>query len=265
MNAHAKVCVLGLPGLYQNWLIGALDPTSRRQQWQQNNFISDSDKVHWIKKYDTDRYDIGCFDYVVNCYVKPDNFVWYLYNFLEKTDGVGIMVDSLAQDLLIKGPGTIAFDSLLRHFVDSYNIQRSTPTEIIENSLIEYFYFVLTQDQSTFRRRAHVILSQAINIEYEDFFCVDTLGHLLESVPTFDQAHFEEQHRVLQQRNSRYLTAKFLFPSHLITGSLDTLSLAYVGSMITKHTSIPLDWFDSRVREQMIDKYRYKILQWHND
>lgn len=264
MNTNAKLCVIGLPGLYQNWLIGALDPTSQCQDSQENNFISRSDKIDWIKKNDIDLHDVTRYDHVVNCYVKPKNFVWYLYNFLEKTDGVGIMIDSLAHDLFKKAPGTIAFDGLLHHFVESYDIQPTTSINVIENSLIEYFYFVLIEEQSLFRQKAHLNLQSAINIEYDDFFCVDTMSHLFEHLPMFDATHFDKQHRQLLQRNCRYLTMRLLFPWHLTNHRLDLLSWAYIGAIVTKMTDKSLDWYNPGIRQRIVDKYKYKILQWHN-
>jgi hypothetical protein len=77
---------------------------------------------------------------VINSYVLDENFVWYLYNFLEKTDGVGILIDNLTSDLFSKAQGTVAFDGLLKHLVDNYQLSSDQDPAYLNNAVIENFY-----------------------------------------------------------------------------------------------------------------------------
>ena len=42
--------VLGLPGLYQNWLTAVIDPISKFMFQGSNNFITLNHQVNWVKK-----------------------------------------------------------------------------------------------------------------------------------------------------------------------------------------------------------------------
>lgn len=264
-----KISLLGLPGLYQNWLIGALDPSSYREAHDPTksdslaNFSTQSDHIAWLRKNETDDKSLECYDTVINIYVKPDNFVWYLYNFLEKTDGVGIMVDNMASDLFEKAPGTIAFDHMLKHFVISYGIDQTTARSIIENSLIEYFYFILVQDHSLFRVKTHRQMSKAINLEYEDFAKADRLLAKLGHLPILDRRHFLNEYDQLIARNKRYLAMKARFPRKIKDDNLDILETAYTGALIHRHTNHSLDWFNPELRRSNVTKYRDYIIEWH--
>lgn len=264
MTHDASICVLGLPGLYQNWLIGALDVHSRTEQHAQHNFVTFSSSVKWLKKNELDFSQELAYDHVINLYVKNKNFVWYLYNFLEKTDGVGIMVQNLHTDLFSKANGTVAFDGMLKHFVQAYGVSSHTPVDDIKNSLIEYFYFVLIQDQSAFRQRAHLIMPDAINIEYGDFSFEQKLLDLLSCLPNLHKQHFVDRYQQLQKRNSKYLNLKSRFPDNFVSRSLDHLTTAYIGALITTHTGDTLDWFNPEVRQKNIDKHAENIVKWHD-
>ena len=147
----SKTCILlGLPGLYQNWMRATLDNTGSFQLSLNSNFISYSTTTQWERKLDINIQDFkNQKTPVINLYVAPENFAWYLYNFLEKTDGVGILVDSLVSDLFTKAPGTMAFNSMLTHFVNSYNINSETDPVYCYNAAIEYFYFLLINHDSS--------------------------------------------------------------------------------------------------------------------
>ena len=45
-----KIKLLGLPGLYQNWIMSAIDPSSCVNVSLASNFITHSTQVTWIKK-----------------------------------------------------------------------------------------------------------------------------------------------------------------------------------------------------------------------
>lgn len=153
-----KLCVLlGLPGLYQNWMQAALDSTSKVQFSVDSNFISYSKTVQLRQKLEINIQDFKNQDTpVINTYVAPENFAWYLYNFLEKTDAIGISVNSLHKDLFIKAPGTVAFDSMLTHFANSYNLDTKTDPAYFYNAAIEYFYFLLINQDAIFKTKSSV-------------------------------------------------------------------------------------------------------------
>jgi len=61
-----SIILLGLPGLYQNWLMAAVDPTSKVQLHGDQNFFCSHSRVKWVIKP-------GLVDYPVaskrfNCY-----------------------------------------------------------------------------------------------------------------------------------------------------------------------------------------------------
>ena len=79
MSNH--VALLGLPGLYQNWLLSALDVSAQVRMSGEHNFISHSGKINWFKKMGADLDQIPELiqtSMVINSYVLDENFVWYL-------------------------------------------------------------------------------------------------------------------------------------------------------------------------------------------
>ena len=87
--------ILGLPGMYQNWLSAALDPESRFEQ-QGANFLTHHSRVPWLAKIETQTPPPA--DCVINMCVGYHNLVWYLHNYLEKTDAIGIRANYLVED-----------------------------------------------------------------------------------------------------------------------------------------------------------------------
>jgi len=251
--------VLGLPGLYQNWLAVVIDPTSKFIFQGSNNFIALDYQVNWIKKMTID-FDHDNFHAhnVINCYVRNENFVWYLYNFLEKTDGVGICVDSLTTDLFNKAPGTVAFDQLLQHLIDTYNLHTWTDSVYHHNACIEYFYFLLLENTSKFKKLTAYHDDKFLNIEYNDFNSSQTLIECLQHLPTFDLSRFDTMYELLYNRNNRYLTRQqqFLLKLNSETVDFDILEWAYIGVLLYWQDGIILDWFNVDVRQNILKNHR---------
>jgi hypothetical protein len=245
--------LLGLPGLYQNWLLSALDTHSKFELDFENNFCCNQSRIHWIAKID-ELLDPTLSDCtVINTYVSNENFVWFLYNFLEKTDGVGLQVDHLVEDLKNKAHGARAFDSMRKHWVDSYNIDNHPDPEYRTNSIIEYFYFLLLDTQNAFKHQVGFTDPRFVNIEYCDFEDKNLLENKLSHLEIFDQDHFNHMYDLLYHRNSQYLTRRQNFVNKIRSNNkqFDILEVAYIGMLITDQD--PIDWFNSQLRENTIN------------
>lgn len=239
--------LLGIPGLYQNWLMISLDTGCDYFQIENSiNFEYGGKNIQFITFGDRP-YNQTTDRKIVNLYVKPENFVWYLYNFFEKTDYVGIQVKDLHEQLFTKATGTVAFDDMLKHFTRSYNITTKTDQRYIRNSLIEYFYFMFTR-QNKFKYLTGLTDKRFINIEYEDFSDLSILVNKLQHLPSFDLTYFEKMYKILQYTNKVYLDKKKNFANRINNTDLDILEIAYLGSQI----GTDLDWFNEEVRETLL-------------
>lgn len=257
MIIKSSSAMLGLPGLYQNWLLSALDASAISTTDRDHNFITRTQSVDWIKKIDLDlaRVDeIAQTHNIVNCYVEQHNVVWYLYNFLEKTDGVGILVNNLAQDLFTKASGTVAFDGLLTHLVKEYNLTPEHSYEYKTNAIIENFYLLLIDQTSRFKQQLHFKSNKSINIEFRDFENCNTLITKLDQLPGFDVVHFKNRYQQLTLRNAVYLDRAKNFLSKLDTynNQFDALETAYLGWLLWNILPIRQDWFNPEVREDLL-------------
>jgi hypothetical protein len=255
-----KIKLLGLPGLYQNWIISAIDSSSKVNFSATNNFITHSNHVTWIRKIDQDL-NVALSGPVINCWVHNENFVWYLYNFLEKTDAVGIRVNSLIDDLFNKSADTIAFDTLLKHFVNTYNINNMSESEYVRNAIIEYFYFLLCNNQGKFKTQTQYTHPNFINIEYNEFDNEKILIDKFLTLPGFDLTHFKNQYCQLNARNVRYLNKRKMFMEKFLNHSIefDILELSYIGYLVSKITGTSVDWFNHNVREKNMFIHKNKI------
>ena len=215
-----------------------------------SNFIYESKNINWLFKIDTELTSVS-YNNVVNTYVAEENIVWYLYNFLEKTDDVGIYVDQLIYNLFIKADGTMAFDHMLKHFIDAYHITDATDAEYCNNAAIEYFYLFLLGD-SKFKTIVNTVQKNWINIEYEDFYSSDILIKKLQHLPNFNRDYFLKQHNLLVETNLRYLTRKAdfydKFKNKTSNTQFDILEWAYIGWLLSKDSKERLDWFNKDVR-----------------
>ena len=261
------ICLLGLPGLYQNWLLAAVDSAATIETASKANFETVTSNIDWIK-FPEQEIDIATlskeYDYVVNTYVSTTNFAWYLYNFLEKTDGVNIFVNNLQNDIFSKAPGTHAFDGMLKHFVDSYNISENSDSSIVYNSMIEYFYFLLNDPNARFkvlcnRPSTH---HNVINIEYADFSSYEKLYSLLRAVQP-NEVHFKNLYSLLADRNIDYLRRKDNFSNKLLNNhaleNYDIMELAFIGHLIGSVEHSKLDWYNISVREVMFKKHQDQL------
>jgi len=239
--------LLGLPGLYQNWLMTSLDPGCDSFQIENSiNFEYRGKNIQFLPLHDRP-YNQTTDRKIVNLYVKPENTVWYLYNFLEKTDYIGIQVKDLHEQLFTKASGTVAFDVMLKHFTGSYNITTQTDQRYIKNAMIEYFYFVFAR-QNEFKYLIGLTDERFINIEYEDFSDLSVLVNKLQHLPSFDLTYFKKMYKILQDTNKVYLNKKKNFANRINNTDLDILEIAYLGSQI----DTDLDWFNEEVRETLL-------------
>ena len=229
--------------------MSSLDPGCDYEIMHNNtNFEYAGKKFIWWKKTEIDFDDVQD-EIVINLYVKPENFVWYLYNFLEKTDHVGIQIKHIHNHLFTRAPNTIAFDGMLKHFVESYGVNEQTDVETLKNCLIEYFYLVLS-NENEFKTKVAQTHPRFINIEYDDFSSYDLLVAKLKNVPGFDLAHFANMYTILEQTNYKYLNKKKQYQLHTTPADLDILEIAYAGSTVAND----LDWFNDQVRENILNE-----------
>ena len=249
--------MLGLPGLYQNWLLSALDASAISTVDKDHNFITRTQTVNWIKKIDLELstvVELAQTHNIVNCYVDEHNVVWYLYNFLEKTDGVGILVSNLAHDLFTKASGTVAFDGLLKHLIKEYNLTPEHSYEYKTNAIIENFYLLLIDQTSRFKQQLHFKSDAAVNIEFRDFENCNTLITKLHQLPRFDDVHFKNRYQQLTLRNATYLNraSEFLSKLDSYTNHFDALETAYLGWLLWNIIPERQDWFNMSVREDLL-------------
>lgn len=259
--------ILGLPGMYQNWLSAALDPNSEFQQ-QGANFITAASAVPWVTKIDI--VEPPKADYVINMCVGYHNLVWYLHNFLEKTDAVGIRTNYLADDLKSLGANTKAFGDLLIHWYTNYDIKNNQDKDYINNSLIEYFYLWLVQKhawQSMLISRLSD--THGVNLEYTAFNSLQRLRTTLDPVIS-DADWFDQMYERLRSANSQYLNQgeKFCTKLGLIDNinRLTILEQSYLGSLL--HSIIDMgdavvDWFNPNVRTRLWKNYRTALVDTH--
>lgn len=247
------IILLGLPGLYQNWILCSIDSTSTYEN-KNTNFYTNSSKIRWYGKLETDITSLDSSKIIINTYVKSYNFVWYLYNFLEKTDDIGISVDNLVCDMFTKAKGTQAFNQMLSHLIKSYNLQDNMDNNYYNNSAIEYFYYSLIQKHH-FKDIAGFTNPQFINIEYKDFSDVISLKNKLLHLKIFNELHFTNLYNKLTYTNFRYLNKHTIFISKLKNNqfNFDILEEAYIGFLLYDYNSKILDWFNKNKREKYIN------------
>lgn len=253
--------LLGLPGAYQNWVLGALDPDSKVRLSDPKNFITEQSSILFYKKLDTELTTLDNQATVINSFVKQENFVWYLYNFFEKTDNVGIEVERLVSQLFNKASGTVAFDGLLKHFITSYKLTSQTDPDYLNNAAIEFFYLLLIDQNSKFKYKSQYTNEAWINIEYNNFGDVDCLKNKFCGLPGYNQLHFQEMYILLSTRNQKYLTNQKNFVSKLLSGGneFDILQTAYIGALLYWHDGNRRDWFNTQVRNSVREEYQNLI------
>ena len=245
---NKDIALLGLPGLYQNWIMCAVDKESSYSA-DDSNFYYKGNNIELFFKLESTQLPTN--KYVINLYVDPNNFVWYLYNFLEKTDNINIKVSHLIDDLFNKAPNTVAFDFMLKHFINSYDITSKTNIEYIKNSILEYFYFFLLEKDTKFKNISSITYDNFINIEYDDFKNPVRLINKLSVLPNFDLDHFNNLYKELEKRNYQYIYRSKNFVSKI--DQFDFIELSYIGTLLTDQK--PLDWFNNSLREKKLKEY----------
>ena len=260
--------IYGLPGMYQNWLSAALDPDSVFEQ-QGRNFLAHQSQVPWVIKAEVIANHMPD-AHVINMYVGKNNLVWYLHNYFEKTDDIGIRTNYLAEDLSLLGTNTRAYGQLLDHWRSSYNIQYNTNTDYYTNSLVEYFYYWLIKKHDW----GHCLSwihpgSQAINLEYSNFDDLDKLSSCLQRVIS-NGAWFDQMYVLLRSANYQYINqgAKFLSKMVLIKDidQFTILEQSYIGSLLhelIQPGKIVLDWFNPELRNRLWDRHREDLVASH--
>ena len=167
-------------------------------------------------------------------------------------------------NLIDKSAGTVAFDFMLEHFLKTYNISKASDHRTIKNSMIEYFYYLLVNSDSLFKKKTAFVHDKLINIEYEDFQSVDLLVNKL-SVINLDKDYFVKQYKIFYTRNQCFITRKKNFKTRIKSNQLDVLEIAYLGYLITRNTNTSnLDWFNEQVREQFCNDYKTDFEHWVN-
>lgn len=250
------IALLGLPGLYQNWLMAALDPKSIYLQPNSTNFNTKSRYINWYQKLETDIDTLSNYECIVNTYVHDENFVWYLYNFFEKTDNINIKICSFINDIKHKAVGTYAFHELHDHLYQSYNFDQFTNVEYQTNAAIEYFYFLLLNQNSKFKQITSLTDSSFINIEYMDFSNIKVLESKICDIKTFEPHHFYKMYRILLDTNTVYINKYQNFVSKFANcKNFDILETAYLGLILTKQTGIVYDWFNEDVRNHTLTSH----------
>lgn len=260
-----QIALLGLPGLYQNWLQSVLGSPAATILEGNHNFITHTLSNTRFKKIDFDLSGISDltskYNFVVNTYVIEQNFVWYLYNFLEKTDNVGIFVDNFVENLFTKSKGTVAFDGLLNYLITSYQLTNKHDHQYIFNAAVENFYLLLIDQVSKFKTQSCYTNPSLINIEYRDFEDFKLLDSKINQLPGYDQNHTEASYSQLVNRNTRFLTKQQTFIAKLKSGNneFDILELAYIGWLLWKLSPERLDWFNEKIRNKSIQNHYIEL------
>jgi hypothetical protein len=249
------VSVIGMPGLYQHWLQYSLDPSLVAHQDGANFFVGfNLEKTRWLYKYNDD-YQNQLTDEVICTYVEDKNFVWYLYNYFEKTDHVNIKVNNLFADLKKLHKRSEAFREFFPRFVQTYNLSLNEDNEYINNAMIEYLSFILLDKESKFKTIAGNTVNGAVNIEYQDFRDSNILAEKLSTISTFDYNHFIHCYKKLELTNKDFLQRSSKFLTKIKNKSpLDVLETAFVGYILS-NLGHNIDWFDSEYRAAMMNDY----------
>jgi len=251
-----SVTLLGLPGLYQNWLRAALDPDSVVHLHGEQNFLCNQSQVAWLQKIGLEQYPVADeHNIVVNVYVNNDNFVWYLYNFFEKTFDINIQVSHLIDDLLGKGDSWY----LYREFKNGYLQYLQSTSGEFKNSIdidILFFYRVIQygEDFVMLTKFTNTPVDGYINIEYNDFSDVDLLVEKLNTIPFFNEEHFRRLYESLYSRNKIYLNRKETLLNKLKNNqfNFDILETAYIGAVFSQMNKKEVSWHNPKVRQAVL-------------
>lgn len=251
----SNIVLLGLPGLYQNWLMAAVDPNSKVQLHGEQNFFCSQSQVKWVIKPGLADYPVASNDLtVLNLVVSENNFPWYMYNLYEKTYDIKIMIDTFAEDIIKKGDKFSIFNDTKKDLLYQFD-------NINNDNLIEYFYKLFKSNNHYLHTATQETRNNYINIEFDDFTQPDLLCNKLSAVPGFDSTHFYSLYKLLVDRNSRYLNKKKDF--HLRLASLcpdyDIIETAYIGKLASIIFNKELAWGDPVIRKTILKHKQQEI------
>jgi hypothetical protein len=248
-----SIVLLGLPGLYQNWLMAAVDPNSKVQLHGDQNFFCSHSRVKWIIKPGLAEYPVASKDLtVINLMVNHNNFPWYMYNLYEKTYDIKIMISNFAEDIINKGDKFSIFADTKNDLLNSYD-------KITEDAVIHYFYQLFRSKDHYLHTATQESRDNYINIEFEDFNRPDVLITKLGVIEDFDIDHFNSMYATLVARNSKYLNQKTNFLDRLTqnNSTFDIIETAYIGKLAALVLNHDLDWGKPAIRNSIL-KYKFK-------
>lgn len=255
--------LLGLPGLYQNWIRKVIDPTAKSETVGTNFRTELQDPtIRWDGKFSLLRDNPYYFEqhqdtFIINTLVNPENFPWYLYNFYGKTDEVFINLDDMVTDFLTKTKNTEAFGDFYKTVSTTYNINELSTEGDIENALVEAIYLNLRNSNNPFRNIVALKCPNAnsVNIEYDDFSSSKKIQSLLKEIPDITLAGFAENYALLKSLNDGYFNNKKTMLAKLAKEtSLDKFSVleqAIIGYAISSIKDVKLDWYDKNNRRDL--------------
>lgn len=252
----ANIFLLGLPGLYQNWLMAAVDPTSVFQLHGTKNFFCSKSIVKWQVKVSLEDYSfIGAGDTVINLLVHENNIPWYLYNLFEKTYDIKVQIDNFYIDLQNKASKFTLFAEFKKE-LEHYHVHT-------HDQLVHYFYKMFVDKTNFLYKYVSLYDNKFINIEYDNFTQPILLKNKLSVVPNFNSEHFDNLYKILLERNQRYLNRKQDFLSKLKNKQeLDVVELGYVGKLVHDMYNKDLDWSSSALRSSILKHKNLEILQY---
>jgi len=251
----SNIVLLGLPGLYQNWLMSAVDPNSKVQLHGKQNFFCSQSRVKWVIKTGLADYPVASDDLtVINLIVNENNFPWYMYNLYEKTYDIKIMIATFAKDIIEKGDKFSIFNDIKNDLLYQFD-------DLHDDNLIEYFYKLFRSNNHYLHTATREYRDNYINIEFDDFAQPDLLANKLRCVPGFDLTHFSSLYKLLVDRNSKYLNKKKDFHSRLANLCLDydIIETAYIGKLASVIFNKELDWSNPIVRQTVLKHKHHEI------
>lgn len=261
-----KILLIGIPGLYQNWLRKILDPTATIATLHTNFIVELQDpNITWDGKFNLlstqpDFYEKNQDIFIVNSVVNPENFPWYLHNFYGKTDEIFLDMDNLQEDFFTKAKDTLAFGNFFSEVSTQYNITEASHPEDITNALIEAIYLTLVQTHP-FRNLLAMRCPNvnSINIEYGDFNSLTKLRSTLKNVPGIDLTTLSDLYAQLKKMNDPYLNSKkYLIAKLASTTNLNDFNViqqAIIGYAIHGITGRELDWYNTQVRHELFAEF----------
>jgi len=252
-----SIILLGLPGLYQNWLMAAVDPTSKVQLHGDQNFFCSHSRVKWVIKPGLVDYPVASKDLtVINLMVNQNNFPWYMYNLYEKTYDIKIMINNFAEDIINKGDQFSIFEDTKNDLLNSYS-------KVTNDTVMHYFYRLFSTGDHYLHTATQESRDNYINIEFEDFNHPDVLIDKLRVIEGFDIDHFNSMYTTLVARNSKYLDLRKNFLNRLAqnNSTFDIIETAYIGKLASLLLKQDLDWSKPAVRNSIL---KYKIKEIHD-